>query len=251
MAKWVCNLTWEDAPHLSAEQKKDLLGSYSPHERDARSKGLPQLGSGAIYPILEDDIVVEPFKIPDTWPRAGGMDVGWQKTACVWGAYDPKSDIWYLYSEYYIGYKEPSVHANGILARGRYMPILIDCHADRRGESGAISLLTVYTELGLTLYKANNGPNTLDAGILDVYQRLSSGRLKVFSHLRNWLAEYRIYRRDDRGRIVDGDDHLMDSTRFLVTGGRDVMECPPPDDAEDLPSVNRINKQGQSRICGY
>src|SRR5665213_3388138 len=110
MSKFVVNLTWEDAPHLTKEAKEELLASYSPHERDARSKGIPQLGAGAIYPVVEADVLIEPFSIPDKWPRAAGMDVGWKKTAVIWGAYDQKSDVWYLYSEYYRGYAEPAIH---------------------------------------------------------------------------------------------------------------------------------------------
>jgi hypothetical protein len=242
----------QDVPHLSPEDIKEILSSYSPHERDARSKGIPQLGSGAIYPVCEDDITVEPFVIPDKWPRACGMDVGWKKTAAIWGAYDKKSDCWYLYSEYYKGYAEPSVHANAILARGKWIPILIDCHSTAHSQAGAEALIITYGRMGLNLMKADNGPGTLEPGILDMYQRLSSGRMKVMSHLKNWFAEYRVYRRDINGHIVkDQADHLMDSTRFLEKSGTIVMELPPPDDLDDLPTDQPIYKTGQSGICGY
>ena len=48
---------------------------------------------------------------------------------------------------------------------------------------------------------------------------MSSGRLKVFSNLANWINEYRTYRRDDKGRVIKNDDHLMDATRYLVMSG--------------------------------
>lgn len=251
MAKFVVNLSWEDAPHLSQKDKDLLLSSYSPHERDARSKGIPQLGSGAIYPIVEDDIVIEPFSIPDTWPRACGMDVGWKKTAAVWGAYDRKTDCWYLYSEYYRGYAEPAIHADAIGARGKWLPIAVDCHSDRHSEAGAVALLTTYEKFGLNICKANNGPGTLDPSILETYQRLSSGRIKVMSHLLNWLSEFRVYRRDMNGRIVKDHDHLMDATRYLIMSGDQIMELPPPDDCEDAPKTPNSRRTGQSPICGY
>jgi hypothetical protein len=34
----------------------------------------------------------------------------------------------------------------------------------------------------------------------------------------NWLFEFRLYRRDESGRIIKKDDHLMDATRYLVMG---------------------------------
>jgi hypothetical protein len=50
---------------------------------------------------------------------------------------------------------------------------------------------------------------------MDVWERLSTARLKVFANLNDWLMEYRIYRRDKNGRIVKKVDHLMDATRYL------------------------------------
>jgi hypothetical protein len=32
--------------------------------------------------------------------------------------------------------------------------------------------------------------------------------------LQNWLSEFRIYRRDEKGKIVKQNDHLMDATRY-------------------------------------
>jgi hypothetical protein len=61
--------------------------------------------------------------------------------------------------------------------------------------------------------------NAVEAGLLATWGRLSSGRLKVFSNLQNWLSEFRIYRRDESGRVVKANDHLMDCTRYLVMSG--------------------------------
>lgn len=251
MSKFVVNLTWDDVPHLSKKDKDTLLASYSPHERDARSKGIPQLGSGAIYPIVEDDVVCAPFTIPDKWPRAAGMDVGWKKTAAIWGAYDKKSDTIYCYSEYYRGYAEPAVHADAIAARGRWLPIAVDCHSDRHSEAGSTALLTMYEKFGLNITKANNGPGTLDPSILEVYQRLSSGRLKIMSHLLNTLSEFRVYRRDEKGKIVKDNDHLMDALRYLCMSILQIMELPPADEFEDNPSDRGLRRSGNSSITGY
>lgn len=252
MAKFVVNLTWEDAPHLSEKQKKEYLNSYSPHERDARSKGRPQLGAGAIYPVVEEEVTCESFEIPDKWPRAAGMDVGWKKTACIWGAYDAKSDIIYCYSEYYKGYAEPSLHSNAIGARGKWMPIAMDCHADRHSEAGAIALLNTYANFGLNVCKANNGPGTLEPSILEVFQRLSSGRLKIMRHLLNTLSEFRVYRRDVNGKIVKQDDHLMDALRYLCMSILQIMERPPLDDCDDdIPQRRPLTRTGRCRTTGY
>lgn len=216
MTKAVISATWDDVPHLTAEQKSELWGSIPPYQRDARSKGIPQLGAGAIYPVPESDIIVEPFQIPVYWPRGYGFDVGWNRTAAIWGAVDRETDTAYLYSEHYRGQAEPAVHAAAIRARGDWMIGAIDPASRGRGQKDGEQLFQNYVDLGLLLMKAENG---VDAGLFDVWQRLSTGRLKVFKTLQNWLTEYRLYRRDETGKVVKTNDHLMDATRYFIVSG--------------------------------
>lgn len=224
MSKLVVSATWDDVPHLSKEQKDELWNSIPAYQRDARSKGIPQLGSGAIYPVPESDIVVDPFDMPVYWPRSYGMDVGWNRTAAVWGAHDRDTDTVYLYSEHYRGQAEPAVHAAAIRARGDWMHGVIDPASRGRGQKDGEQLLQNYLDLGLSITKAENG---VEAGLFDVWQRLSTGRLKVFKTLQHWLSEYRLYRRDEKGQIVKKDDHLMDATRYYVVSGIHVGSVAP------------------------
>lgn len=215
-AKAVLMATWDDVPHLTEESKAKMLASIPPFQRDARSKGIPQLGAGAIYPVPESDFVVTDFQIPDHWPRVYGMDVGWNKTAVVFGAIDRETDTLYLYSEHYRGQAEPIIHAQSIKARGEWIPGVIDPASRGRNQKDGAQLLQTYIELGLDVDPAFNG---VESGIYEVWQRLSSGRLKVCKSLTNWLSEFRLYRRDEKGRVVKDNDHLMDSTRYLVMSG--------------------------------
>lgn len=227
MSRICIQATWEDAPHLTAEQKERLYASIPAYQRDARTKGIPQLGSGAIYPIPESEIIIDPFDlkmIPKFWPRCYALDVGWNRTAAIWGAWDQEADIVYLYSEYYRGQAEPAVHAQAIRARGSWIPGVIDPAARGRSQDDGKALAEQYIDLGLSLAFADN---TVEAGIYEVWSRLSSGRLKVFSTLQNWRAEYRLYRRDEKGKIVKSNDHLMDASRYLIMTGLQVAEREP------------------------
>lgn len=213
-------IPWSDAPHLSEKAKTDLLSAYPPHERDARTKGIPQLGSGAIYPVPESEIVCDPFQIPEWMVQCYALDVGWNRTAALWAAWDRDSDIAYLYSEYYKGQAEPPVHAQAIRSRGLWIPGVIDPAARGRAQKDGEQLYHTYaTDLGLNLIKANNA---VEAGIYAVWMRLSTGRLKVFSTLQNFLREYRLYRRDEKGHVVKENDHLVDCCRYLVLSGLDL-----------------------------
>jgi phage terminase large subunit-like protein len=214
--KWAVQATWDDVPHLDAATREELAKSYLPHERGARTMGVPQLGSGAIYPIAESEIVCEPFAIPAYYRHVFALDVGWQRTAALWGAVDGENDIVYLYAEHYRSEAHPAVHAAAIKARGAWVPGTIDPAARGRSQADGETLLNQYRALGLNLSLANNA---VEAGIYEVWSRLSSGRLKVFKTLQNFLAEFRIYRRDEKGKVVKSNDHLMDCARYLCLSG--------------------------------
>lgn len=214
--RFVLTMGFDDAPHLSEESKAKLIASFPPHERDARSKGTPQLGSGAIYPVPESDFVIDPMQIPDYWPQSFGMDVGWNRTAAAWGALDREKDILYLTGEHYRGQAEPAIHAQGIKAPGDWIPGVIDPAANGRAQSDGLQLLQMYKDLGLDLETASN---SVETGIYEVWSRLSTGRLKVFRSCSNWLQEFRLYRRNEKGQIVKQNDHLMDATRYLIISG--------------------------------
>jgi phage terminase large subunit-like protein len=219
--KHVSSCTWDQVPHLDEKEKAGLLRSIPPYQKDARSKGIPSLGSGAIYPVAESDITVDDFSIPDGWPRAYGMDVGWNMTGGVWFAQNPDTGVIYLYAEYYRSKAEPVVHAHGFRAKGEWIPGFIDPASRGRSQKDGFRLLDMYLDLGLKIEPALNAR---ESGIQLVYELLSSGRLKVFKDAcPNWLKEYRMYQRDEKGNIVKKDDHLMDATRYFVLSGRDRM----------------------------
>ena len=240
-SKYLVTGGWSQAPHLSEEQKEKYLASTPPHLRDARSKGTPSLGSGAIYPIEESEITCDPFPIPSFWPVWYALDVGWKKTAAIWGAWDRESDCIYLWSEHYRGQAEPSIHAAAIRARAEWIPGVIDPAARGRAQHDGNILVDNYRDLGLNL---TNAKNAVDSGIDEVFQRLSTGRLKVFTTMRNFLAEYRLYRRDEKGKIVKEFDHLMDSTRYL---------CQSPDIAITKPVYEGEANRNRTRnsLTGY
>jgi hypothetical protein len=87
----------------------------------------------------------------------------------------------------------------------------------------------VYRDLGLDIEGANHA---VDAGLYATWTRLSAGRLKVMRSCQHWLREYRMYRRDETGKIVKNDDHLMDATRYMVMSGLDRAVCNTPAEPE-------------------
>jgi phage terminase large subunit-like protein len=219
--KYYVQAGWGDAPHLNEEANKAMLAGLPPHQVRARTLGEPSLGAGAIYPIAEESVLVDTFPIPDDWQRVFALDVGWNRTAVLWGARDPGNGRIILYDEHYQGQGEPASHALSIKARGERIRGVIDPAARGRSQIDGRQLLWMYQQLGLDLSPANN---TLEAGIASVWQAVVSGQLKAQRHLHQWRREFGRYHRDDKGNIPSQDDHLMDCMRYLWVSGRDLID---------------------------
>lgn len=250
-SKYVVVCGWEDVPHLSDEFKSEAIKSMLPHEIEAKTRGIPYLGSGAVYPIPEHEIKVRPFEIPIHWPRAYGMDVGWNKTAAIFAAQDPDTKVTYLYSEYYRGMAEPAVHAAAIKTRGAWLEGVIDKASLQKTQSYGDQLFILYQDQGLNIYSSSEYSKNKEGGILRLFQMLSEGRLKVFGTCQNWFNEFRIYRRDDKGEIVKKNDHLMDATRYLVDALEDILTVNPEVERRVTQTYEETQTSGRSDIGGY
>jgi hypothetical protein len=224
-SRYIVQAGWDDVPHLDVKTQAELLESTPPHLRDARSKGEPSMGAGVIYPIPISDIEVRPFAIPWGWKKAYALDVGWNRTAALWGAQNPVDGTIYLYSEHYKGQQLPVVHAAAIKARGDWIRGVIDPAAKGSSQKDGLQLKAEYQALGLKLTDANN---ELETGLIACWQALALGQMKIFSTLQSFKAEYRVYQRDDKGRVMDGQaDHLMDDMRYLWRTWNKVATLPP------------------------
>jgi phage terminase large subunit-like protein len=220
-SKYVVQCSMDDVPHLSKEDIEQLLAQMPPFQRDARRRGIPQLGSGAIYPVPESEFVIEPQPIPAHWKRCYGMDVG-NKTAAVWLAINPDDGQIWTYAEWYKEREEPSIHTAGIKAKGENIPGAIDPASRGRSQIDGQQLMQMYLDLGLNLSKAINA---VESGLYTCWELLSTGRLKVFSNCTYLLSEFRTYRRDEKGNVIKTKDHVMDAWRYAVMT-RDIAVVP-------------------------
>jgi phage terminase large subunit-like protein len=207
----------DEVPHLTDEEKRILVMNASAHEREARRLGIPSIGAGKIYPYEEGSFVIPPLPggLPRHWPRIYGFDVGINVTAALFMAHDRDSDTIYGYSEHYMKDCLPPVHAQAIKARGHWIPGEIDPASHNRNANDGERLFNTYKNMGMRIRKANN---SVWEGITSFQERLETGRFKLYNTCTNFIKEFRLYRRDDKGRIVKKDDHLMDAGRYGIMG---------------------------------
>ena len=90
-------------------------------------------------------------------------------------------------------------------------------------EGAGIALAAQYRTQGLNLlheyahYVEGNGQKSVsvEAGLMDMLQRMESGRFKVFKEHNDWWDEFRLYHRRD-GKVVKEGDDLMCATRYAL-----------------------------------
>ncbi len=221
----VISMTIEDAGHYSPEDRARIIASYPEHERKARAQGLPVLGSGAVYPVLDEAVTIAPFPIPRYFRRIVGMDFGWDHpTAAAWLAHDADTDVLYLYDAYKCRQQTPVIHAAAIKGRGAWIPIAWPHDGVAHEKNGGLPLADQYRDQGLLMLpeKATHDPEpgqaegtggyNVEAGIISLLDRMQTGRFKVFSHLQDFFEEKNLYHRKN-GLIVKEDDDLLDAVR--------------------------------------
>lgn len=221
MSRHVVSMTIEDVDHYSQEEKDRIIASYPPHEREARAKGIPTMGSGRIFPVPEESITVEPQAIPKHWAQIIGIDLGYDHPfAAVNIAWDRDADCVYVTKCYREREATPVIHSAAIKPWGEWIPVSWphDAYQHDKGQSG-LQLAGQYRDQGLNMLDEHathaEGGNGVEAGLMDMLDRMQTGRLKVFSNLGEWFEEFRLYHRLE-GKVVKERDDLMSATRYAI-----------------------------------
>ena len=213
------NMTIDDVDHYTEAQKKQIIEAYPAHEREARALGIPMLGSGRIFPVAEE-IISEPdlTEIPPHWKQIIGIDFGYDHpTAAVKICYDPTTDCLHLTACYRQREAAPLIHAAAIRPWGKWIPVAWPHDAlqhDKKGDQ----YKKLYTDLELNMISehaqfADKRGNSVEPGLMDILQRMQTGRFKVAKSLTQWWEEFRMYHRKD-GKVVKERDDLIDATRY-------------------------------------
>ena len=216
----IVQMTIEDAKHISPERRESIIASYPAHEREARTRGIPMLGSGRVFTVPESAITCDAFVIPSHWRRIAGLDFGWDHpTAAVKLAHDPDADVIYVTHAYRRSQATTLQHAATLKAWGD-VPFAWPHDGLSVGDrQSGDTLAELYRKQGLDLLweraTFQDGGSGVEAGIAIMLDRMETGRLKVFSHLADWFEEFRLYHRED-GKVVKELDDLMSASRYAL-----------------------------------
>ena len=227
-----------DVPHLSARVRRNKMATWPEYEVEARSRGIPVLGSGNVYQKPESQFFVPDFAIPDHWKIIYGMDPGVYNTAAIFLTKAPQFSreeaeedqlpswvvpgLYLIIGEYKEGKREPFQHAEAIMAiRGDRRRGLIDPSANTPSMVDGRVLLHSYRKLGMRLTMSKR---SVEGGIALVRNLINADQLKAFRSCVKFKDEYRTYRRDLKGNPIKKNDHLCDGLRYSVTSGLHYLD---------------------------
>jgi phage terminase large subunit-like protein len=211
--------TWDDAPHLSEKVRRELLAAYPPWQRPMRTQGLPLLGTGLIFDFGDEDISCAPFVCPAHFMVINGMDFGWdhpQAHIQLW--IDVESDVIYVAHAWKQSKVTPVTAWGSIKSWAKGVPTAWPSDGLQSEKSSGEQQKAAYVDAGWQMLGAHatwlSGGVGVEAGLVELYERMTTGRLKVFSHLSGWFDEKMSYHRDEKGRIVKLNDDLLSATRY-------------------------------------
>lgn len=211
--------TWDDAKHLTERTKEDLLAQYPAWQRDMRTKGLPLLGAGLIFDFDDGLFSCQPFECPPHWFVINGMDFGWdhpQAHVQLWE--DRDTDTIYVAHAWKQARTTPSQAWGAVKAWSAQIPTAWPADGLQSEKSSGDQQKKGYAEAGWKMLPEHatwqGGGVGVEVGLVELYERMTTGKLKVFSHLAPWFEEKLNYHRDESGKIVKVGDDLLAATRY-------------------------------------
>lgn len=220
------NYTLDECEHYTDEEKESMVLAWPEHERDARAKGIPILGAGRIFTTMEDEIKEDPMSddsIPAHWFFINGIDFGYDHpTAVVQMVHDRDNDVIHVTKIIKNSLKITQASIPDIAQQiknwGADVPTAWPHDGLQHDKGGSNKQIKFqYEECGVNmLFKMaehEGGGNGVEAGILEMTERMRSGRLKFGADLDAFWQEYRLYHRKD-GKIVKEFDDVISAVRY-------------------------------------
>ena len=217
----VVHMTIDDALHIKPEQRQKIIDGYLPHQREARARGIPLLGSGVIFDHPEEAVKEQYIeRVPQHWAKIWGCDFGiGHPYAAALLAWDKDNDIIHVIHAFKMADAFPINHAAAMKPIGADVPVAWPQDGTQREKGSGATLASLYRKEGLKMMHEHatwpDGGNSTEAGVEEMREREKNGKLKYAAHLSDLFEERRFYHRKD-GLIVKIKDDILSAIRVGV-----------------------------------
>ena len=217
-------------------EMRDGTNSMQRHRFSMMYDAMFERPTGMIYSSFDSEkCVIEPFRIPGTWPRYIGQDYGPVHTAVLWYAKNPArykgwpAGTYFCYREYLEGNKSIEQHSKDLKQKSKGEPIAMKVASPLPSER---QWRREFSEKGWHLQECKI--TDVEVGIDRVWGMHKQNKLVYFNTVKHTLAQKEDYRRklDENQQPTEVIDekakyHFMDSERYLMahlTGRRPIFE---------------------------
>jgi hypothetical protein len=123
MTRHITRMEIGDAEHYTEAERAAIIASYPAHEREARIKGIPSLGSGRVFPVADEKVIIDPIAIAKDWAQINGLDFGYDHPfGAAHLAWDRDADVIYVTKTYREREATPIIHAAAVKPWGDWIP---------------------------------------------------------------------------------------------------------------------------------
>jgi phage terminase large subunit-like protein len=235
-------VTWDDIPYenewdekfFSQEERDQLSRDFMPWERDCRIKGIPLVGQGVVFPLLNWPTykgIDFDLKNNDKLERLISFDLGIKNDPTVISFFfrDPVEEVIYLHRQIKVAQGEtPDEYVHYLMDKEtKGVPIALPHDATQAGR------YTLTEQSVREVFEDNYGLNCIAGAILNPVNDqgkvtnhksyginimrlgMERGSFKINESCVGFLDEARNYAIDEAGRFSDPDDHI-DSARIGI-----------------------------------
>lgn len=215
----------KDALHFNTPEKiAKLLERYPTYQHATRLSGAPMMGEGRVFVTPEENIMEQPIlHLPLEWTKLMSIDFGiGHPFGCTIQAWDRDNDVIHVVDAWAIADQTPVQHAMRMKTLGANIVCAWPQDGTAREKSGE-TVSQLYRAQGIRMLPDHatfeDGGYGTEAGVLEMDERMKTGRFRVASHLSDWFGEYRNYHRKN-GLIVKVRDDILSATRIGVMAKR-------------------------------
>ena len=187
------------------------------------------MGEGAVFPVSDEQIKCDPFRVPGHFALIKGCDFGIDHPAAgALIAWDRDEDIIYVVDCYGERGKTAEFHAEWLNKIHRWVPVAWPHDGMNREKSGGKTLAQHYRDHGVNMLSKSarypragygeaekGGSQPVEPIVDELLERMVNGGFKVFSTCPLFLEEKRSYHRKD-GKIVAKRDDVLKAVMYAV-----------------------------------
>lgn len=247
---YVDSASWDECPHIKQEDIDKLLAGVPEFQHDMRRRGLPVLGSGAVFPFEDSAIMCEDLTPQPHWNILASLDFSNVNDASVvcYNAYDPDNDMYYVYHVDYItniANKNPEHMASLILNSDTPTIPTISPHDGGINSVSPTAKAKVMRNLGVNIqsrcffnppslfigFQKNAGSIDREPGLNEMRRLFGAGKLKIARSVGSFFSEKSQFFYSDKdggGMKTVGKDDCIDAIRYGIIslrGNRGDPHC--------------------------